>query len=385
VRLSGKNFQSWAEFDLEIDGLTIVTGPSDVGKSALFRALKGVLRNELPAEFVRNGQDEPMEVRVDVGGHTVSARRKRKGSTTYVIDGRDFAKLAGGIPEELKSLKLGEIAIGDFDFDPIFGRQNSAQFLIDPLTYKPTEVNAILGAFGGTDKLEAGKKEANLRKTQGDSEARAIAAQMREAEERKAKLFAMRDTGLPLSESLDSLSRDIDLLETNIEWLEASIGYRREIAKYRRFLDALVPPDTTGLADLSRLANFAEQAALASSYAKWLWKPQLAITSVVADWGDARLIWAQIVALETAVEAGRHVVSTDKLKDSLASVEAIFNRSVGLWRSINALESLSVLLGEVAGSAERLAGVETELSAAQAELKKGLCPKCGKPLEHQCI
>ena len=136
-----------------------------------------------------------MRVEVDYNNHTIVAHRASKGSTKYVIDGKDYAKLAGGVPDSLKDLKFGEVVIGDFDVDPIFGRQNSAQFLIDPTAYKPTEVNAILGVFGGTEKLEHGKKEANLRKTQKDAEARTIATQIRDAEERKALLALMQTEG----------------------------------------------------------------------------------------------------------------------------------------------------------------------------------------------
>lgn len=382
MKLSGKNFQSWAEFDLEIEGLTILTGPSDVGKSALFRALKGALRNELPAEFVRNGQDAPMEVTVEVAGHKVTATRKRKGSTSYVIDGDDYAKLAKAVPEDLAKLNFGEVQIGDYDIDPIFGRQNSAQFLIDPLTYKPTEVNAILGAFGGTEKLEGGKKEANLRKTQKDAEARTIAGQMREAEERKAKLEAMLVIGKQLEE--DSVAQDVILLEWDIEWLGAVIRHRQEIVRLRQIVDAFVLPDITGLDALSRLAGYAEQAADASAFARWLQKPQNALSEAAAGWAEVRASWNQIAALDAAIEAGKHVVSTDKLKTSLSGAETLYSESVRLWRGINTLDLLSSLLTEIADSAEQLAGVEMKLSAAEVELKKGLCPKCGKPVEHVC-
>jgi energy-coupling factor transporter ATP-binding protein EcfA2 len=423
VRLSGKNFQSWTEFDIDIDGLTVVTGPSDVGKSALFRALKGVVRNELPAEWVRDGQDDPMEVSLDVGGHKISALRKRRGSTTYAIDGQDFAKLAGGVPDQLRDLKFGEVAIGDFDCDPIFGRQNSAQFLIDPLTYKPAEVNAILGAFGGTEKLEHGKKEANLRKTQKDAEARTIAGQIRDSEERRARLADMQLVGDQIAAALTDLERNVRSLESETRWLGETARYRQEIAKYRRIADAFVLPDITGLEQEYRLAAAASQAAEAGAYARWLSKPIATLSSASAFWVDisaigaeiaaletaqktrrkaewlsgsvgalevapawagVRRLWNEIAALENATEAGRHVVSTDRLKSSLSDVDAVFNDAVLLWNSIRRLEVLSALLGELKGSAERLAGVETELSAAQAELQKGLCPKCGKPREHVC-
>jgi DNA repair exonuclease SbcCD ATPase subunit len=424
VHLHGKNFQSWATFDIDIEGLTVVTGPSDVGKSALFRALKGVLRNELAAEYVRNGQEDPMEIALSVGGHLINAKRKKKGSTTYVIDGSDFAKLAGGVPDQLKDLKFTEVLIGDFDFDPIFGRQNSAQFLIDPLTYKPTEVNAILGAFGGTEKLEHGKKEANLRKTQKDAEARTIAGQIRDAEERRAKLTDMQLIGDQIAGCLQGLEQDMGGLEAESHWLGEAIRYRQAIVRYRQIVDALVPPDVTGLEQEYRLAAFAEQAAEANAYARWLSKPIATLSSVSAFWNDvhtlrgeivaletaqktrayadrlsstaaelqtsptlwadAKRLWNEVVCIETAVEAGKHVVSTDKLKSSMSDTESVFNEAVRLWNSIKRLEVLSALLGELKGSADGLAGVEAELSAAQAELQKGMCPKCGRPLGHEC-
>jgi DNA repair exonuclease SbcCD ATPase subunit len=384
VRLSGKNFQAWADFDLEIDGLTILTGPSDTGKSALFRALKGIFRNELPADFVRDNQDEDMEVRCEIGGHVITAHRSHKGSTKYEIDGRDFAKLAGAVPDELKALKFGEVVIGDFDVDPIFGRQNSAQFLIDPLTYKPTEVNAILGAFGGTEKLEAGKKEANLRKTQKDTEARTIAGQIRESEEKKAALAELVALGDAISDKLHDLEQHVRRLETETYWLDSAVKVRQTIVPLRQIMEAIVLPDISGLEQLHRQAAFAEQAAEAGAYARWLAKPIASLSSVTDGWNGARRLWNEIAALEGAITAGKHVVSTDKLKSSLSGAEAVFSESVRLWNSINRLETLAALLGELTGSAERLAGVETELAAAQAELKKGLCPKCGKPMEHQC-
>jgi len=385
VRLTGKNFQSWAEFDLTLDGLTILTGPSDVGKSAIFRALKGVLRNELPAEFVRNGQDDPMEITVEIDAHKVTATRKRKGSTTYVIDGQDYAKLARAAPDDLKKLNFNEVLIGDFDFDPIFGRQNAAQFLIDPLTYKPQEVNAILGAFGGTEKLEGGKKEANARKTGKDAEARTLATQIRESEERKAELVTMQAKGEVVKSTLQYLELEVNQLETEILWLDACVSYRQKIEPLRQIMEALVLPDITGLEALQDQVVYAEQACDAYRYARWLSKPIATLSSVAATWGEAKTLWAEISAIEGAVEAGKHVVSTDRLKSALGDAEATFGEAVRLWRGIRYAEDLSALLGDITDSAEQLAGVEIELAAAQAELMKGSCPKCGKPVEHTCV
>ena len=114
------------------------------------------------------------------------------------------------------------MVIGEFDIDPIFGRQNSPQFLIDPEAFKPSEVNAVLGAFGGTERLERGKKEANLRKSQGDSEAKALAAQIRGAEERKAALAVLKAGSEKVADRLLSAEKAVRALEAEGLWLGAA-------------------------------------------------------------------------------------------------------------------------------------------------------------------
>jgi exonuclease SbcC len=384
IKLSGRNFQSWESFDLTLAGLTVLTGPSDTGKSAIFRALKGVLRNELPSDWIRNDQDESLEVRLELDNHIVTVKRPLKGSTTYTIDDKVFAKLAGAIPDKVKELKFGDVVIGEYDVDPIFGRQNSPQFLIDPDTFKPPEVNAILGAFGGTEKLEHGKKEANLRKTQKDAEARTLAVQIRDAEERKAALTIMQTQGDSLETVLQELEATILIMELENHWLEQAITCRQRIIPLREIQETLILPDISDLELMYQQIEKADQAAEATAYAKWLKKPSTITSAVVGQWDEARRHWNLIEALGSTVEAGKHIVSTDKLKAALQGVETLYSDTVGLWGGIKELEVLGALLDELSDSTNRLVGVESELLVAQTEAQKGLCPKCGSPMFHVC-
>ena len=187
-------------------------------------------------------------------------------------------------------------------------------------------MNAILGAFGGTEKLEHGKKEANLRKTQKDAEARTIAGQIREAEERRAALLAeMQTVADQMSAVLHKLERDIRALEIEAHWLETAASCRQALVPLRQIMDSLVLPDVTGLEQAHRLVMFAEQAAEAAAYAKWLAKPSATLYSVSILWNDARVIWNLIAAIDGAVAAGKHVVSTDRLKTSLTDVESTYS------------------------------------------------------------
>src|ERR1700739_652878 len=136
MKLSGKNFQPWANFEMDIEGLTVLVGPSNQGKSSLFRALQGIVRNDLPEEFVRNDQDDPMEVGLEVDGLSIKAARAVGKSTKYEVGTKKYSSLNGKIPEEVEKLKFGIVKIGDVEVDPIFAEQNKAQFLIDSDRWK---------------------------------------------------------------------------------------------------------------------------------------------------------------------------------------------------------------------------------------------------------
>lgn len=410
MKFTGKNFQPWPDFELDINGLTIVIGPSNEGKSSIYRALKGVLRNDIDAGHIRNPKDEALELEVEQGGHTIKASRSKKGSVKYVIDGKEYAKLAGGIPDIVKELKFDEIKLGDFTFDPIFAGQNKAQFLIDDESFKPAEINAILGAFGGTEKLEQGKKQANLLKTQKDSEARVLAGQIRDAEDRKARLEVMSASAHQIDDTIHDLEKALRQLEAESHWLERAVYCRQQLIPLHEIVDALILPDTTGLEELRQTIQYLETAAWAASFAKWIAKPLTAIEGVEKPWNEIVALWKQIKGITDAITVlDSETIDLSELKAFHTDINA--TDLIGLEASIRYLESTVVLRKALKETADELAGIDgqlsaaqTELAAAQAELQRlelekariraeeaaraelsKACPKCGKSLEHQCI
>ena len=103
MNLQGTNFQSWANFELDINGLTVIVGRSSKGKSALFRAIRGLFRNELASEYIRQGTEE-LQLTAVADGKTVTGIRSTKG-TKYQIGDKKFAKLGGNIPEEASGFR----------------------------------------------------------------------------------------------------------------------------------------------------------------------------------------------------------------------------------------------------------------------------------------
>lgn len=112
-------------------GLTVLTGPNNIGKSAIVAALQILCRNENSTYVMRHGEKQ-CSVKIDTDDmHHVEWCRKN--APSYVIDGQVFDRLKGsGLPEELhQALRMPTVdASGDDDFDIHFGVQKSPIFLL---------------------------------------------------------------------------------------------------------------------------------------------------------------------------------------------------------------------------------------------------------------
>ena len=56
MKIKVENFQSIKNSEVEIEGLTVITGQNNIGKSALARAVGGVFSNLRGNSFVRRGE-----------------------------------------------------------------------------------------------------------------------------------------------------------------------------------------------------------------------------------------------------------------------------------------------------------------------------------------
>lgn len=104
------DFQSIGHAELKATGLTVVVGPSNRGKSALLRAIEGVLFNKPGDQFVRRGA-AMAAVTVAFSGHTVSWV-KGAGANRFTIDGVGYSKVGVKAPDPLQALGFREVVIG---------------------------------------------------------------------------------------------------------------------------------------------------------------------------------------------------------------------------------------------------------------------------------
>jgi recombinational DNA repair ATPase RecF len=126
------NFMSHSHSTFElVDGLNVIVGENNCGKSAIVAALETLCENERGDYMVRHGQSECV-VRVETSeGHSVEWRRK-KTTVSYVINDEPIHRLSGGIPDELHDfLKLPLVPAEPEDFNIHFGKQKDPIFLLN--------------------------------------------------------------------------------------------------------------------------------------------------------------------------------------------------------------------------------------------------------------
>jgi len=126
------NFMAHVQTELELaDGLNVIVGPNNIGKSSIAVALKILARNS-NSNFVMQHDQKECSVTVETGdGHTVQWLKRKSPSNR--INGRAKDRLGrGGTPPELdETLRLASIEFEEKDLEPHFGDQKSPIFLIN--------------------------------------------------------------------------------------------------------------------------------------------------------------------------------------------------------------------------------------------------------------
>ncbi len=132
-RIELLNFMSHARTVIEpADGLTVLVGPNNCGKSAVVAALQILCHNETSTYVMRHGERE-CSVTVETSEGQVVQWRRRK-SPAYFVDGVELSRLERSeVPDEvMRALRLAKVSSdGSREFDVHFGEQKSPVFLLD--------------------------------------------------------------------------------------------------------------------------------------------------------------------------------------------------------------------------------------------------------------
>ena len=134
-RIILENFMSHAHTEIDLaDGLTVLTGPNNCGKSAVVAALQILATNARSTHVMRHGA-KTCRITVETDdGHTICWERK-KTTVKYTLDGEDIHRVGTSVPDALHDLLRldrveAETGKSKHEYDIHFGEQKAPVFLL---------------------------------------------------------------------------------------------------------------------------------------------------------------------------------------------------------------------------------------------------------------
>ena len=163
-----------AKTELQLaNGLTVLVGPNNIGKSTVAVALKILARNT-NSNFVMQHEQKECSISVETSeGHTIQWIKRK--SQSYVINGQAKDRLGrGGTPPELdETLRLAPVEFEDKDFEPHFGDRKSPIFLINR---PPSQIAQFFSTTSDAEKLVAMQRLHQRHRTDAQTQTKLLSA-----------------------------------------------------------------------------------------------------------------------------------------------------------------------------------------------------------------
>lgn len=269
-RLIIKNFQSIPYAEIDIHGFTTIVGPSNLGKSALVRALRAWAYNELHPSFIRDGEKvcELTGVWSDDTPHNIKSITFVKSSSqnAYTVTFKDgttkpYPKIGTDVPDELKQLNYELLVTEREDqYNLNFQAQLESLFLVADT---PTELTSFLNKIFGIAKYESALRSINSDQIKLQREYDDLSLDTVRLKKKLEDSLAEQADHVARQESFEALWGQITKIERRIEALTAGIetahavtslsAKRDQLQSSRATLQA-IPPMLSELTTVARRA-----------------------------------------------------------------------------------------------------------------------------------
>jgi len=183
-----QNFQSVEDATVELDGLTVITGPNNSGKTVIMRAITGVFTNTRGTHFVRHDAKHCTVTITFDDGNTV-IWEKGEGINRYHVNGKLLERVGHGCPPEVEAMGIRPVTAGNETYWPQIGKQVLGQvFLLDKPGSQIAEVVADVKRVGACNNA--------LRAVEKDRRSTSAALKIRKQDLTKASEMVGKFEGL---------------------------------------------------------------------------------------------------------------------------------------------------------------------------------------------
>lgn len=362
IKVRVRNFQSLRDAELTIQGLTVVTGTNNSGKSALFRAIHGAFQNARGSDFVRHGASHASVLLTFEDGQTL-LWEKGKSVNRYEVNGVVLDKVRHGAPKEVEDFGVRPISAGNREHWPQIARQ------LDGVVFLFNEAGATMAeAVADIDRV--GLLTRALRLSESDAyknkeERRIRESDLEKFEDRYAVFDGVDDLKLCV-DRLEVKHRRSEDLESKIKLAE---DFRRKIQDQKAIVSALhgldrIQQNLTGLGRVWSQVDVTQKRIRAFEALK------TQMVSYTFEIQKAARFQPDMVRLESCVQRMRRV---EQSKSTL--------RELKLHR-----DQYKDLLLNFQSEASRLDSAEKQLQQLHQDFHQLVaeehpCPTCHRPLD----
>lgn len=392
VRVRVRNFQSIEDATVVIDGLTVVTGPNNSGKTALMRAIRGVFTNAPAGPLVRHGCSHlTVSLTFDDGTEVVWekgwSKPDRKGKTVnrYTINGEQISGVGRGVPPEVEALGVREISAASDRIWPQIAQQfDGTLFLVN----RPG--SAVAEALSDVERV--GKLSSALKASEKDRRSVNSELKVRRKDlishERRVEHYDGLEALIEKGDELHAKAAEIEGVASEITALTETKGryeaVSRRVEELASFDPTLIPDPTRveklcrGIQKVSAFQRRYESSLAEATHLQSFRATVPSGESVVTEQNALREHQALHGRYTSAVQAAAHYAGFSPLVLDTTATEALPRKIEMVTALLSRHREALALVGSVEETGERILG---ELAEAETEVthllgERGVCPTC---------